>query len=83
MWTFFIQNAEDNDYLAKVDPSLEFVITFEDITNYGALATLLIFNNEKVSHRKTLTLFAVLVGPPRKVIGNMVTLEKKILYLVF
>ena len=29
------------------DPSLEFVITSEDITNTGAPATLLIFNNEK------------------------------------
>ncbi|KAM4107744.1 hypothetical protein ACJW30_04G168300 [Castanea mollissima] len=42
-----IQNAEDNDYLEGVDPSLEFVITSEDITNTGAPATLLIFNNEK------------------------------------
>ena len=64
-----------------MDPSLEFVITFEDITNYGALATLLIFNNEKVSHRKTLTLFAVLVGPPRKATGNVVISERKVLYL--
>ena len=30
-----------------MDSSLEFVITFEDITNSGAPATLLIFNNEK------------------------------------
>ena len=30
-----------------VDPSVEFVITSEDITNTGAPATLLIFNNEK------------------------------------
>nr|POE68285.1 hypothetical protein CFP56_26177 [Quercus suber] len=42
-----IQNAEDNDYLEGVDPSLEFVITSEDITATGAPATLLIFNNEK------------------------------------
>ncbi|KAF3970887.1 hypothetical protein CMV_005459 [Castanea mollissima] len=42
-----IQNAEDNDYLEGVDPSLEFVITSEDITNTWAPATLLIFNNEK------------------------------------
>ncbi|KAM3752097.1 hypothetical protein ACB098_04G163300 [Castanea mollissima] len=42
-----IQNAEDNNYLKGVDPSLEFVITSEDITNTGAPATLLIFNNEK------------------------------------
>ncbi|XP_065630943.1 protein NO VEIN-like [Quercus suber] len=42
-----IQNAEDNDYLEGVDPSLEFVITSEDITNTGAPSTLLIFNNEK------------------------------------
>nr|POE74477.1 hypothetical protein CFP56_57325 [Quercus suber] len=42
-----IQNAEDNDYLEGKDPSLEFVITSEDITNTMATATLLIFNNEK------------------------------------
>uniref|UniRef100_A0A2N9J067 Sacsin/Nov domain-containing protein n=1 Tax=Fagus sylvatica TaxID=28930 RepID=A0A2N9J067_FAGSY len=42
-----IQNAEDNDYLEGVAPSLEFVITSEDITATGAPATLLIFNNEK------------------------------------
>ncbi|KAK7848826.1 hypothetical protein CFP56_004239 [Quercus suber] len=40
-------NAEDNDYLEGKDPSLEFVITSEDITNTMATATLLIFNNEK------------------------------------
>ncbi|KAF3970889.1 hypothetical protein CMV_005461 [Castanea mollissima] len=45
---FFIrQNVEDNDYLEGNDPSLEFVITSEDITNTMATATLLIFNNEK------------------------------------
>ncbi|KAJ6374566.1 hypothetical protein OIU78_030134 [Salix suchowensis] len=42
-----IQNAEDNEYLEEVDPSLEFVITSRDITNTGAPATLLMFNNEK------------------------------------
>ncbi|KAL3575504.1 hypothetical protein D5086_023605 [Populus alba] len=42
-----IQNAEDNEYLEGVDPSLEFVITSRDITNTGAPATLLMFNNEK------------------------------------
>ncbi|KAJ6869295.1 hypothetical protein NC651_034143 [Populus alba x Populus x berolinensis] len=42
-----IQNAEDNDYLEGVDPSLEFVITSRDITATGAPATLLIFNSEK------------------------------------
>ncbi|KAL9338160.1 hypothetical protein Peur_069929 [Populus x canadensis] len=42
-----IQNAEDNEYLERVDPSLEFVITSRDITNTGAPATLLMFNNEK------------------------------------
>ena len=44
---FVCQNAEDNDYLEGVAPSLEFVITSEDITATGAPATLLIFNNEK------------------------------------
>ncbi|KAL4571543.1 hypothetical protein LXL04_018304 [Taraxacum kok-saghyz] len=42
-----IQNAEDNEYLKKVEPTLEFVITSKDITNTGAPATLLVFNNEK------------------------------------
>ncbi|KAJ4850146.1 hypothetical protein Tsubulata_000626 [Turnera subulata] len=42
-----IQNAEDNEYLEGVDPSLEFVITSRDITGTGAPATLLMFNNEK------------------------------------
>ncbi|KAL1217317.1 Protein NO VEIN [Cardamine amara subsp. amara] len=42
-----IQNAEDNEYPEGVDPSLEFVITSEDITATGAPATLLILNNEK------------------------------------
>ncbi|XWS47769.1 hypothetical protein CRYUN_Cryun13aG0013500 [Craigia yunnanensis] len=42
-----IQNAEDNEYLEGVDPSLEFVITSRDITATGAPATLLMFNNEK------------------------------------
>ena len=43
---FLPQNAEDNDYLEGVEPSLEFVITSRDITATGAPATLLIFNNE-------------------------------------
>ena len=30
-----------------MDPSLEFVLTSRDITNTGAPATLLVFNNEK------------------------------------
>ncbi|XP_038709038.1 uncharacterized protein LOC120003946 [Tripterygium wilfordii] len=42
-----IQNAEDNEYLEGVDPSLEFVLTSRDITGTGAPATLLIFNNER------------------------------------
>ncbi|KAK2662285.1 hypothetical protein Ddye_000859 [Dipteronia dyeriana] len=42
-----IQNAEDNAYPSRVDPSLEFVITSRDITCTGAEATLLMFNNEK------------------------------------
>ncbi|OVA09627.1 hypothetical protein BVC80_9101g156 [Macleaya cordata] len=42
-----IQNAEDNEYLDGVKPSLEFVVTSRDITATGAPATLLVFNNEK------------------------------------
>nr|KAJ0205809.1 hypothetical protein LSAT_V11C500233110 [Lactuca sativa] len=45
--TELIQNAEDNEYPEGVDPSLEFVITSKDITETGAPATLLVFNNEK------------------------------------
>ncbi|CAN4085486.1 unnamed protein product [Withania somnifera] len=41
-----IQNAEDNEYEKGVGPSVEFVITSKDITETGAPATLLIFNNE-------------------------------------
>ncbi|KAM6594754.1 hypothetical protein CsatA_002457 [Cannabis sativa] len=42
-----IQNAEDNEYVEGVDPSLEFIITSKDITATGAPATLLICNNER------------------------------------
>ncbi|KAJ1685581.1 hypothetical protein LUZ63_016971 [Rhynchospora breviuscula] len=41
-----IQNAEDNEYPAGVEPSLEFIITSKDVTGTGAPATLLVFNNE-------------------------------------
>ncbi|KAJ4849705.1 hypothetical protein Tsubulata_018983, partial [Turnera subulata] len=41
-----IQNAEDNSYPDGVEPTLEFVLTENDITGLGAPATLLIFNNE-------------------------------------
>ncbi|KAF6137957.1 hypothetical protein GIB67_041830 [Kingdonia uniflora] len=47
-----IQNAEDNEYEEGVNPSLEFIVTSEDITDTGAPATLLIFNNEKGFSRK-------------------------------
>ncbi|KAG6632784.1 hypothetical protein CIPAW_12G002100 [Carya illinoinensis] len=42
-----IQNAEDNEYMRSVGPSLELMIASEDITGTGAPSTLLIFNNEK------------------------------------
>ena len=41
-----IQNAEDNEYLVRVRPTLEFVLTSADITGIGAQAILLVFNNE-------------------------------------
>ena len=44
---FTQQNAEDNEYPEGVNPSLELIITSEDITGTGAPTTLLIFNNEK------------------------------------
>lgn len=40
------KNAEDNEYLGGVEPTLEFLFTEEDITGVGAPATLLVFNNE-------------------------------------
>ncbi|XP_071693153.1 uncharacterized protein [Rutidosis leptorrhynchoides] len=49
-----IQNAEDNEYPEGVDPSLEFVVTSKDITDTGAPATLLVFNNEKGFSRKNI-----------------------------
>ncbi|KAM0886813.1 hypothetical protein ACQ4PT_029434 [Festuca glaucescens] len=42
-----VQNAEDNEYPGGVAPSLEFLVTSNDITGSGASSTLLIFNNEK------------------------------------
>lgn len=47
LFLFLWQNAEDNEYLEGVKPSLEFVITSQDVTATGASATLLLFNNEK------------------------------------
>ncbi|CAM6057851.1 unnamed protein product [Sphagnum tenellum] len=41
-----IQNAEDNNYGPGVTPSLEFVLTDQDVAEVGASATLLLFNNE-------------------------------------
>lgn len=41
-----LQNAEDNTYGENVQPSLEFVLTKEDVAKMGASATLLVLNNE-------------------------------------
>ncbi|CAK9183113.1 unnamed protein product [Ilex paraguariensis] len=41
-----IQNAEDNEYVPGVRPTLEFVFTTTDVTGTGSPATLLVFNNE-------------------------------------
>ncbi|XP_058745309.1 uncharacterized protein LOC131618058 [Vicia villosa] len=49
-----IQNAEDNHYVKGVSPTLEFIITSNDITATGAPATLLIFNNEKGFSRENI-----------------------------
>lgn len=49
-----MQNAEDNEYLPSVRPTLEFVITTEDITGTGSPATLLIYNNEKGFSKKNI-----------------------------
>ena len=50
----FTQNAEDNEYLPGVHPTLEFVLTTEDITGTGAPATLLVYNNEKGFSKKNI-----------------------------
>ena len=62
----FGQNAEDNDYLEAVDPSLKFFITSEDITNTGAPATLLIFNNEKGFSSKNIDSICSVVRSTKK-----------------
>jgi hypothetical protein len=49
-----VQNAEDNQYPVRVNPTLEFIITSTDITATGAAATLLIFNNEKGFSRQNI-----------------------------
>ncbi|KAF6161573.1 hypothetical protein GIB67_009452 [Kingdonia uniflora] len=49
-----IQNAEDNEYSEGIKPSLEFVLTSEDITATGAKSTLLVFNNEKGFFKKNI-----------------------------
>ncbi|KAF4379461.1 hypothetical protein G4B88_024446 [Cannabis sativa] len=49
-----IQNAEDNEYERSVEPTLEFILTKEDITETGAPTTLLIFNNEVGFSRKNM-----------------------------
>ncbi|XP_045787926.1 uncharacterized protein LOC123883230 [Trifolium pratense] len=49
-----IQNAEDNQYIKGVRPTLQFIITSKDITATGAPATLLIFNNEKGFSRENI-----------------------------
>ncbi|PRQ46161.1 putative histidine kinase-like ATPase domain-containing protein [Rosa chinensis] len=41
-----ILNAEENEYEEGVLPEMKFVLTKEDITETGAPATLLVFNNE-------------------------------------
>ncbi|CAM6092980.1 unnamed protein product [Calypogeia fissa] len=41
-----LQNAEDNVYGNEVSPSLEMVLTKDDIARVGAQATLILFNNE-------------------------------------
>ncbi|PRQ22351.1 hypothetical protein RchiOBHm_Chr6g0249321 [Rosa chinensis] len=39
-------NAEENEYEEGVVPEMKFVLTKEDVTETGAPATLLVFNNE-------------------------------------
>ncbi|XP_058103017.1 uncharacterized protein LOC131246682 [Magnolia sinica] len=63
-----IQNAEDNEYLEGVDPSLEFVITSKDITTTGAASTLLIFNNERGFSEKNIDSICNIGGSTKK--GN-------------
>ncbi|CAM6084031.1 unnamed protein product [Calypogeia fissa] len=42
-----IQNAEDNKYEKQVRPSLEFLLTNQDVAGVGVPATLLVLNNER------------------------------------
>lgn len=46
MLALSLQNAEDNQYEDGVEPTLEFVLTNQDITGCGATETLLVLNNE-------------------------------------
>ncbi|XP_058103014.1 uncharacterized protein LOC131246676 isoform X2 [Magnolia sinica] len=61
-----IQNAEDNEYLTGVDPSLEFVITSKDITETGADSTLLLFNNERGFSEKNIDSICNVGGSTKK-----------------
>ncbi|KAL2641700.1 hypothetical protein R1flu_009287 [Riccia fluitans] len=48
-YSFYIRthpNAEDNSYAPGVEPQLDLVLTKTDITEVGASATLILFNNE-------------------------------------
>ncbi|KAL5558728.1 hypothetical protein UlMin_034939 [Ulmus minor] len=49
-----IQNAEDNVYDEGVEPTLEFLLTGEDVTGSGAPATLFVFNNEMGFSKKNI-----------------------------
>ena len=62
----FGQNAKDNDYFEAVDPSLEFFINSEDITNIRTPATLLIFNNEKGFSSKNIDSICSVGRSPKK-----------------
>ncbi|RVW52627.1 hypothetical protein CK203_068787 [Vitis vinifera] len=78
-YIFFLSlNAEDNEYGEGVNPSLELVITSQDITDTGAPATLLIFNNEKGFSAKNIESICSVGGPPRKATGSRVILERKV-----
>ncbi|XP_058745312.1 uncharacterized protein LOC131618061 [Vicia villosa] len=66
-----IQNAEDNHYLEGVSPTLEFIITSNDITATGAPATLLIFNNEKGFSRENIESLCSVGRSTKKANRNM------------
>ena len=43
---FLMQNVEENDYVLDDEPSLDFIITIEDLGGVNTTMTLLVSNND-------------------------------------